>query len=211
MYKAWPFFRVTLDMIAMVVAKADATTVKLYEEKLVRTDLKPIGADLRKAFHLARESLLSIIGNKSVLGSGASCRVPICLLTCLGLALLAVTGASRSTGVSPLAVTRASLAMGSEGPPLVPSVVNTRKPTLAAPAHARCASVRHQECLLLVHTWQQAEIRNAAVCQATPWVTAPTSRRFSMLHAMLLCSCAASDSLVLRRLPCAFEGFQILM
>lgn len=106
MYKAWPFFRVTLDMIAMVVAKADATTVKLYEEKLVRTDLKPIGADLRKAFHLARESLLSIIGNKSVLGSGASSRVPICLLTCLGSALFAVTRASRSTGVSPLSDTR---------------------------------------------------------------------------------------------------------
>lgn len=82
MYQAWPFFRVTLDMIAMVMAKADATTVELYETKLVRSDLQYIGKELRSSFHLARNSLLSIIGNKSVLGSGARPPPPprLCLL-----------------------------------------------------------------------------------------------------------------------------------
>jgi phosphoenolpyruvate carboxylase len=70
LYQAWPFFRVTLDMIAMVMAKADATTVELYESKLVRAELQYIGKELRESFHLSRNNLLSVIGNKSVLGTG---------------------------------------------------------------------------------------------------------------------------------------------
>lgn len=71
MYKSWPFFKVTMDMMAMVLAKADDSTMQLYEDKLVDKSLHHIGKELRKSFRKTREAVLSIVGAGSVLGSGA--------------------------------------------------------------------------------------------------------------------------------------------
>ena len=48
MYREWPFFQVTLDMVEMVFAKADPRVSLLYEEHLVSKDLVPFGDLLRR-------------------------------------------------------------------------------------------------------------------------------------------------------------------
>lgn len=83
MYKDWPFFKVTFDMIAMVLAKADDATVQLYEAKLVDPSLHPMGERLRESFRRTREAVLSIVGAESVLGSGALLSAVACLPSAL--------------------------------------------------------------------------------------------------------------------------------
>jgi phosphoenolpyruvate carboxylase len=73
MYKDWPFFKVTLDMLAMVLAKADDITLGLYEEKLVDPALHYIGQQIRTSFRQAHKAILCIVGDSSVLGHGAHC------------------------------------------------------------------------------------------------------------------------------------------
>ena len=48
MYKSWPFFSVTLDMMEMVFAKADPRVAQFYEHALVDKSLWSFGDDLRK-------------------------------------------------------------------------------------------------------------------------------------------------------------------
>lgn len=48
MHDEWPFFRSTLDLMAMVLAKADARIAAEYDRQLVPDDLQPLGADLRR-------------------------------------------------------------------------------------------------------------------------------------------------------------------
>lgn len=71
MYASWPFFRVTMDMMAMVLAKGDEATLSMYEAKLVDAQLHPVGDELRGSFRRARQAVLTIVGEASVLGSGA--------------------------------------------------------------------------------------------------------------------------------------------
>ena len=47
MYEKWPFFRSTLDLIAMVLAESDARIAAEYDRRLVPPDLQPVGTDLR--------------------------------------------------------------------------------------------------------------------------------------------------------------------
>lgn len=51
MYRQWPFFQVTLDMVEMVFAKGDPRVSLLYEEYLVDKDLVPFGDNLRRCVH----------------------------------------------------------------------------------------------------------------------------------------------------------------
>jgi phosphoenolpyruvate carboxylase len=48
MYAQWPFFRSTLDLIEMVLAKADGRIAAHYESVLVPSALHTLGADLRR-------------------------------------------------------------------------------------------------------------------------------------------------------------------
>lgn len=48
MIEGWPFFRTHIDMLEMVLAKADLRIVQYYEERLVEPPLKPLGAMLRE-------------------------------------------------------------------------------------------------------------------------------------------------------------------
>ena len=43
MYRDWPFFRSTIDLIQMVLAKADPRIVKLYDRLLVPDALRSVG------------------------------------------------------------------------------------------------------------------------------------------------------------------------
>ena len=79
MYAKWPFFKVTMDMMAMVLAKGDEMTLSMYEAKLVEPELHPVGNELRASFRKARQAVLSIVGDASVLGSGAAARPPTLL------------------------------------------------------------------------------------------------------------------------------------
>lgn len=48
MIDSWPFFRTYIDMLEMVLAKADLRIVKHYEDRLVEPSLKPLGTMLRE-------------------------------------------------------------------------------------------------------------------------------------------------------------------
>jgi phosphoenolpyruvate carboxylase len=50
MYREWPFFRVTIDLVEMVFAKGDLRIAALYDKYLVPGDLQQFGAMLRDKY-----------------------------------------------------------------------------------------------------------------------------------------------------------------
>ncbi|KAG2606770.1 phosphoenolpyruvate carboxylase 1-like isoform X2 [Panicum virgatum] len=67
MYKEWPFFRVTIDLLEMVFAKGDPSIAALYDELLVADELKPLGEQLRNKYLETQQLLLQIAGHKEIL------------------------------------------------------------------------------------------------------------------------------------------------
>jgi phosphoenolpyruvate carboxylase len=67
MYRDWPFFRSTLDLIAMVQAKADPTIFGYYNDVLTPPQLRAIGRDLSARFERTRAALLRIAGHSRLL------------------------------------------------------------------------------------------------------------------------------------------------
>jgi len=66
MYKEWPWFHTTVDLIEMLIAKSDRTIAAHYDERLVvDKELLELGALLRKRFEVTEKSLLSIAGHKA--------------------------------------------------------------------------------------------------------------------------------------------------
>jgi phosphoenolpyruvate carboxylase len=67
MYRTWPFFQSTLDLIEMVLAKSSPDIAERYDAALVDDQLRPLGATLRE--HLTRtvERLLAVSGHRSLL------------------------------------------------------------------------------------------------------------------------------------------------
>ena len=51
MEKDWPFFNSTMDILDMVISKADPEISKIYEENLADNKLKIVGKNLRYQFH----------------------------------------------------------------------------------------------------------------------------------------------------------------
>ncbi|WP_286237139.1 phosphoenolpyruvate carboxylase [Neptuniibacter halophilus] len=47
MYQQWPFFRATIDMLEMVLAKSDRNLSAYYDERLVSQELRILGSSLR--------------------------------------------------------------------------------------------------------------------------------------------------------------------
>jgi phosphoenolpyruvate carboxylase len=66
MYREWPFFRSALDLIEMVLAKADPRMAAQYDRALVPEDLQPLGAELRSRLDKAITSVLSITGHSDL-------------------------------------------------------------------------------------------------------------------------------------------------
>ena len=60
MYDGWPFFRSTIDLIEMVLAKADARIAALYDRELVPPDLWPLGEALRAKLETATAAVLRV-------------------------------------------------------------------------------------------------------------------------------------------------------
>ena len=67
MYRKWPFFRSTLDLTAMALAKADAGIAEHYDRQLVPPELQPIGDTLRARLRRATAGVLAITGHASLL------------------------------------------------------------------------------------------------------------------------------------------------
>jgi len=72
MYREWPFFRVTLDMLEMVFAKADPRVSRYYVACLVAPELHPFSELLLTKFFEAREAILKVAGHRGVLSDAAS-------------------------------------------------------------------------------------------------------------------------------------------
>ena len=60
MYDAWPFFRATLDLIEMVLAKASPHIAERYDQALVPEALWPLGEELRARLHRTVAAVLAV-------------------------------------------------------------------------------------------------------------------------------------------------------
>lgn len=62
MARDWPFFRSTLDLVAMVLAKADERVAVLYDFALAPPALAPLGVALRQRLEDTRAAVLAVRG-----------------------------------------------------------------------------------------------------------------------------------------------------
>ena len=67
MREQWPFFRTRIDMLEMVLAKADADIASSYDERLVDPELLPLGAHLRDLLSQACAVVLGLTGQSQLL------------------------------------------------------------------------------------------------------------------------------------------------
>jgi phosphoenolpyruvate carboxylase len=67
MYRAFPFFQSTIDLIEMVLAKSDARVAANYDRRLVPEALKPLGASLRARLVDTTERLLRLTDESMLL------------------------------------------------------------------------------------------------------------------------------------------------
>jgi phosphoenolpyruvate carboxylase len=68
MYRDWPFFRSALDLIEMVLAKADGRIAAQYDRELVPADLQALGDDLRGRLDRAVTAVLAVTGHDELVG-----------------------------------------------------------------------------------------------------------------------------------------------
>jgi phosphoenolpyruvate carboxylase len=68
MYARWPFFRSTIDLMDMTLAKADGRIAEQYD-RLVPTEMRPIGVDLRRRLDRAVHAVLTVTGENDILAS----------------------------------------------------------------------------------------------------------------------------------------------
>ena len=64
MYQEWPFFRSMMELMEMVLAKAEPGIAAHYERLLVPSELHEIGAELREALLRSEELLLRVTGHQ---------------------------------------------------------------------------------------------------------------------------------------------------
>ncbi|WP_087503425.1 phosphoenolpyruvate carboxylase [Pseudomonas sp. SID14000] len=67
MREQWPFFRTRIDMLEMVLAKADAQIAEAYDERLVQPHLLPLGAHLRDLLSQSCQVVLGLTGQSVLL------------------------------------------------------------------------------------------------------------------------------------------------
>ena len=69
MIKSWPFFRMYMDMLEMVLAKADADIVAYYEHQLIEptSSMRSLSESLRERLKRMRELVLLITDQKELL------------------------------------------------------------------------------------------------------------------------------------------------
>ncbi|GMH01843.1 hypothetical protein Nepgr_003682 [Nepenthes gracilis] len=74
MYKEWPFFQSTIDLIEMVLGKADISIAKRYHEALVSESRQALGAQLRRELTRTEEYVLIVSGHEKPLQNNRSLR-----------------------------------------------------------------------------------------------------------------------------------------
>ncbi|WP_449434575.1 phosphoenolpyruvate carboxylase [Pseudomonas putida] len=67
MREQWPFFRTRIDMLEMVLAKADAQIAETYDERLVQPQLLALGAQLRDLLSQSCQVVLGLTGQPVLL------------------------------------------------------------------------------------------------------------------------------------------------
>lgn len=67
MREQWPFFRTRIDMLEMVLAKADAQIAEAYDQRLVQPQLLPLGAQLRDLLSQSCQVVLKLTGQQVLL------------------------------------------------------------------------------------------------------------------------------------------------
>ncbi|MEB0039582.1 MULTISPECIES: phosphoenolpyruvate carboxylase [unclassified Pseudomonas] len=67
MREQWPFFRTRIDMLEMVLAKADSDIAQLYDERLVEPHLQHLGSHLRDLLSQACQVVLGLTGQSQLL------------------------------------------------------------------------------------------------------------------------------------------------
>ncbi|WQG58688.1 phosphoenolpyruvate carboxylase [Pseudomonas sp. RTB3] len=67
MREQWPFFRTRIDMLEMVLAKADSDIARMYDERLVEPRLQHLGAHLRDLLSQACGVVLGLTGQSQLL------------------------------------------------------------------------------------------------------------------------------------------------
>ncbi|HZR25566.1 MAG TPA: phosphoenolpyruvate carboxylase, partial [Vicinamibacterales bacterium] len=66
MYDEWPYFRSTIDLMEMVLAKADARIAALYDRELVSADLQPVGHGMRDRLATAIAAILRVTRHRAL-------------------------------------------------------------------------------------------------------------------------------------------------
>ncbi|PNW85106.1 hypothetical protein CHLRE_03g171950v5 [Chlamydomonas reinhardtii] len=70
MYREWPFFGSTVDLIEMILAKTDPRIAALYEEVLVNDpEEKKLGAELRERLQRCQGAILKVTGHENLLSN----------------------------------------------------------------------------------------------------------------------------------------------
>lgn len=73
MYKEWPFFKATVDLIEMILAKCDERIAALYDEVLVQDpEEKALGVELRARLARTIKLLLDVTGESEILANNTS-------------------------------------------------------------------------------------------------------------------------------------------
>ncbi|WP_297840804.1 phosphoenolpyruvate carboxylase [Pseudomonas sp.] len=67
MREQWPFFRTRIDMLEMVLAKADSDIARMYDERLVEPRLQHLGTHLRDLLSQACQVVLGLTGQSQLL------------------------------------------------------------------------------------------------------------------------------------------------
>lgn len=62
----WPFFRARIDMLEMVLLKADSGIARLYDERLVEAGLRPLGEKLFQHLQMAVDNVLRLTGQEQL-------------------------------------------------------------------------------------------------------------------------------------------------
>ncbi|KAL6011012.1 Phosphoenolpyruvate carboxylase 4 [Asimina triloba] len=74
MYKEWPFFQSTIDLIEMVIGKSDIPIAKHYDEVLVSQARRKLGAELRSELLTTEKYVLVVSGHEKLTENNRSLR-----------------------------------------------------------------------------------------------------------------------------------------
>lgn len=95
MYQEWPWFRETLDLIAMIVSKTDFSITKNYDTQLVDPERQTLGEEVREKLVKTRKAVSEVTQTNDVAG--------------VHVALQRASSQIRSPYVDPLNVVQAEL------------------------------------------------------------------------------------------------------